>query len=388
MVMQLKGDSDLGTPQATNDEIASLTSIRGIAALWVVLLHFSGVLFNVLPESSFLRPLLDAGVFAVPLFFILSGYVLGLRYLTKLRSPTARAALRFWWLRLGRVYPVHLCTLAISLGMVARHGWPTDEGHTYGRFVANFLLTHAWDYDFRLSWNYPSWSISSEWFAYLTFPFVAFILARASRSWAAVLVAVACGLSAGVYAFRQHLTFEGLAVVLPTFVGGVGLAIVCPPGSSTTRSQPQPWAELGLLAAVVLPFAVGPGPLLGALYLVSFFALVGFLGATGNRSAAFWRSLSLVYLGEISYSLYMTHAITITLIARFFPLDALQGQPMAVRIVALVGCLIAILAATVVVYHTVEHPLRNVSRRMAATPKAGTPPLWRDSERCPTAYQS
>ena len=368
MVWRLTGDGGLGTPQATDDEIASLTSVRGIAALWVVLLHFSAVLFRVLPEASFLRPLTDAGIFAVPLFFILSGYVLGLRYLIRLRSPTASAAMRFWWLRLGRVYPVHLCTLAISLGMVARHGWPADEGHTIGRFVANCLLAHAWECNFRLSWNYPSWSISSEWFAYLIFPLLAFLLARASRTWAAVLVGVACGLSVGVYAFRQHLRFEGLAVVLPTFVGGVGLAIACPPGRSTPRSQP--WAELGLLAAVAFPFAVGPGPVLSALYLVSFFALVGFLGAAGNRSAAFWQSYSLVYLGEISYSLYMTHAITITLMVRFLPFDALQGQPMAVRIVALLGCLIVILGATVGVYHTVEWPLRNFSRRLVATPKS------------------
>jgi peptidoglycan/LPS O-acetylase OafA/YrhL len=307
-------------------------------------MHFSAVLFSLLPEAGFLRPLVEAGGFAVPLFFILSGYVLGLRYLIRLKDPTTNAVLRFWWLRLGRVYPVHFFTLAASLAMVARHEWPTDEGHTMARFLANCFLVHAWECHFGLSWNYPSWSISSEWFAYLIFPLVAFMLARASRSKAALLVGLACGLSIAVYEFRENPRFAGLAVVVPTFIGGVGLAVVFPPANSTTRSLP--WAELGLLAAGAFPFAVRSGAALSALYLVSFFALVGFLGAAGNRSTPFWQNQLLVYLGEISYSLYMTHAITITLMTRFLPLHDLQGQPIALRFLAVLVCMIVILGAT------------------------------------------
>ena len=35
-------------------------------------------------------------------------------------------------------------------------------------FVSNGLLVHAWGVLDELTWNYPSWSISAEWAAYLS----------------------------------------------------------------------------------------------------------------------------------------------------------------------------------------------------------------------------
>jgi peptidoglycan/LPS O-acetylase OafA/YrhL len=346
----------------SREEIASLTSLRGIAAFWVVLLHLSAVTSEVLPEVGFLGPLFKAGVFAVPLFFVLSGYVLGMRYASELSTPTVRSVFRFWWLRLGRVYPVHACTLAISVVMVSIHGWPSDEAHSLGRFVANCLLIHSWDYHFRLSWNYPSWSISSEWFGYLMFPAMAAMLAGVRRHSTALLLGLACLVSAGVYAFDQHLPFRGLVTALPTIGGGLCLAIVCAPRRLRTRVLPPP--ELGLVAGAMLPFVVGPGPLQSALYLLLFYGLVGVLGVTGNRATALWQSGPVVYLGEISYSLYMTHAITITLLTRFFPFHVVDGFPLLVRAIVLFCCVAAVLGVSAIMYYTVERPMRRLSRQL------------------------
>lgn len=365
---------DVRTPRPPKEEIASLTSIRGIFASWVVFSHFSPAIFLVLPEVSFMEPLVDAAGSAMLLFFVLSGYIMGLRYLTRLTSPTARTVVRFLWLRLGRIYPVHIFTLAlVSLVLVTNRGWHvTDEEHTLGTFITNCLLTNAWEYNFRLSWNPASWSISCEWFAYLIFPLVAVVVARLSRIWVLVLVAVACGVSAGTYAFLERLQFQRLALVVPTFIGGVGLAIVCRPGGLTARVRH--WSALCLLVAISLPFAIGPGPLLRALYLPLFFILVGLLGISGDQSTAFWRSGPLVYLGEISYSLYMTHVIVMVPIARFLPFEALQGQPIALRIVALLSCLVVILGAAAAVYYGVERPARILVRgRLSTRPRVGNP---------------
>lgn len=361
--MPPKRESKLGASPTIKDEISSLTSVRGLAACWVVLLHFSDALYGLLPEASFLNPFISAGHFAVPLFFVLSGYVLGFSYLAKLSHPTARSVIRFWWLRLGRIYPVHICTLAVSWLLVARNGWPKDDGHSLGSFIANCFLVHAWGHDFRLSWNYPSWSISSEWFAYLCFPAIAHMLSRANRKSAVILVMSACLIAACVYAFEQHLVFKGLMMVMPTFVGGVGLAIVFPPGSSKI---PPRAAELGILGAIALPFVVEPSPLLNSLYVLLFFLLVAILGGVGNRSDRIWRCRPLVFLGEISYSLYMTHAITITLLAKYTPFFEGQERPLAFRIAALLCSLFTIFAAAAAMYRVIEQPLRAASRRLVA----------------------
>jgi peptidoglycan/LPS O-acetylase OafA/YrhL len=355
-------DDNRSTSQVVKKEISSLTTIRGIAALWVVIFHLWTALLKLMPEASFLSPLIASGHFAVPLFFILSGYVLSLQYLKKLSLLTIKVVLRFWLLRLGRVYPVHCCTLFIYLVIFARRGWPTEAGLSIEKFISNIFLTHAWDYSFSVSWNYPSWSISSEWFAYLLFPLLAVPLSRIGRRSATLLLVLACGLSAYVFAFEQNLVFRGLAVVLPTVVGGIALAILYPP--ETSKANQPLWAEICLLAILALPFAIGKSPIQSAIYIVLFFTLVAILGSNGHFSTAFWRSPPLIYLGEISYSLYMTHAISITLITRFFPFATLQAKPFFFRSGFLLVCLVVILGIAIGVYYAAERPLRILSRRL------------------------
>jgi peptidoglycan/LPS O-acetylase OafA/YrhL len=344
-----------------NDHIYALTSIRGIAALWVVLYHCSGVIFSLLPEFSVLNPLIDCGHLAVPLFFILSGYVLSLRYLSRNAILSFKSIIQFLWFRLGRIYPVHIATLLICLVMTARRGWPIDEGHSVEKFLLNCFLIHAWDYSFNLSWNYPSWSISSEWFAYLCFPLLAVGLSRLRRTSLVVLLVITCVFSVWVYVIEQSLIFKGLVVVIPTFTGGVILGMVCQPCKPTASSQ---WLDKGfLILLIVLPFLLESIQLRTAIYILLFFLIVATLGKSGNRSSLFWQAPGLLYLGEISYSLYMTHTITLTLISRFLPLNAVSGSLLIFRFTFVLNCILLILLSALPIYYLVEKPLRKLSRQ-------------------------
>ena len=102
-------------------------SVRGLAALWVVVFHLWNTVVRLLPPLAPLAPLAECGYLAVPFFFVLSGYVLGLRYLPSFAAPSAHDVKRFLFLRLGRIYPVHLLMLMGNVALVARHGWPTDD---------------------------------------------------------------------------------------------------------------------------------------------------------------------------------------------------------------------------------------------------------------------
>ena len=85
-------------------------------------------------------------------------------------------------MRWARIYPVHFFTLLVVLGMVAVcriKGWGlTDAGYGAWDFVLNLFLVQTWVPNFHLNWNYPSWSISSEWVAYLCFPFFCTVILR------------------------------------------------------------------------------------------------------------------------------------------------------------------------------------------------------------------
>ncbi len=358
----------LTTAPVHGGEIYSLTSIRGIAALAVTLKHANGITLAAFPNWHWTDPLYGCFHLAVPLFFVLSGYVLSLRYLETLRDLPGKKLLRFWWLRLGRVYPLHFVTLLILLVMVAGRSlkFPTDPGHSPGKFVANLFLVQAWTRDAATNWNYPSWSLSSEWFAYLWFPLLAALLSRRGRTSLWFFVAVTCGLSAWLYSLDYRIPFYTLVVVIPTFAGGAALAILFPPSAATPRLRGLDVALLALLA--ISPFTIASTAVCHALWLVIFFVLVAYLGSCSNAGAKFWRWRPLVFLGDISYSLYMIHAISITLLTRFSPIDPQSiVSPVARAAFLLLGLALTVLSAAVM-YYLIEMPCRSMSRRMFAGP--------------------
>jgi len=179
--------------------------LRFIAAAAIVLFHYRSQMTELVPAFAVLEPIAAAGYLGVDLFFVLSGFILTYNYLDWFQRLERRAYLRFLGFRFARIYPVHLFTigflalplvLAIALGESLSH----PENFSVEDLVRNLLLIHAWTTATLLNWNYPSWSISAEWFAYLLFPVVAFVIVRL-RSPSVLLVsafaAVALQLSLG-----------------------------------------------------------------------------------------------------------------------------------------------------------------------------------------------
>ncbi len=147
--------------------LKALTALRFIAAMWVVSYDYWADLTAVTPH------LVSKGYLGVELFFVLSGFILSHVYLQGFGERNFRYA-DFLWARLARVYPVHLATL---LGMGGLIGGATllgiqagDKALVWSSLPAQLTLTQAWGLGLHGGWNHPSWSISAEWFAYLSFP--------------------------------------------------------------------------------------------------------------------------------------------------------------------------------------------------------------------------
>jgi peptidoglycan/LPS O-acetylase OafA/YrhL len=209
--------------------IGSLTTVRGLAACWVVAHHFQGDLFSLFPITHKLKPLLFWGNLAVPLFFILSGFVLSYNYANQFTTLKQARFRKFIFLRLARIYPVHLATLLAVLLMVCACRYlkmQIDEHGYSGRdFLLNMLLAHTWVPKFRLNWNYPSWSISSEWFAYLWFPVVCVMVNRLSTKSAIIALTVVCYLTMQAHLWLgSRLPFRDLLAVVGTFLTGCAIA--------------------------------------------------------------------------------------------------------------------------------------------------------------------
>ena len=127
-------------------EISALTSLRGVAALTVLIFH-------VIPGFR--------GYLAVDLFFLLSGFVL--THVYHEIELTWQSYFSFSKARLARIYPVHLMMLVVLLPML-----DTRPDFSSGGLLSSLLFMQSpWH---SICWNYASWSISAEWHSYLLFP--------------------------------------------------------------------------------------------------------------------------------------------------------------------------------------------------------------------------
>lgn len=355
--------------------IRSLTSLRFFAALWVVLFHY----WPNLTGTEAMPGLVAKGYLGVELFFILSGFILCHVYRTGLEEGRFRYG-GFLWARLARVYPLHIATL-LAMGAMAlvagAAGFRVDPNILSWRSLpAQLTLTQAWGLAPVAGWNHPSWSISAEWFAYLTFPAFAWSALRLkNRPWVAVSAAIA--LILGLYAiFTEMAGFPltratiawGALRIVPCFAYGCAL-------HALWRARPATHTGFSIAGTLISGALVMISAALGApdaLIVIGLGSTILFLAKFAQTGSGILAQRPLVYLGEISYSIYMIcipwKIVFVNVMTRLFQLtgDHLTLGMWLVFVVSLIP-----LAA--LSYHLVEKPAREAMKLMAETRGRGRP---------------
>jgi len=357
------------TPVPTPPDLRALTTLRFFAALWVVL-------YTAWPhlDVGFVPVAVTKGYLGVETFFVLSGFILSHVYLEAAGEKRFRYG-GFLWARLARVYPLHLVTLfgMIGLGLVATAaGMSIDGSLTNWRDLpAHLTLTHAWGLAGSSAFNHPSWSISAEWAAYLGFPAFAFVAWRL-RDRPVLATGLAVGLALALYAAFEPLagyslteaTFRwGALRIVPCFALGCALYLI-------HRRGGVPYAgpvALASGAAVLVSASLG---LWDAITVLAAGGLILGLGSLDNSRAGVLGSKLGVYLGEISYSIYMVCApvllLTTNVAARLTGAEDKQFP-----VIVWLALVAAIPVAAMVTYHLVERPARKALRGMADRRAAG-----------------
>lgn len=382
--------------------LPSLQGMRFVAAGMVFFFHviIEYVFATPRVQQQYTSIFWQAGWTGVGFFFLLSGFVL--TWARRAKDTTVG----FWWRRLVKIYPNHLVTFvaaAILLGSVSGVAF---DGRAA---VLNLLLVQAWSPSLPIwaSFNGVAWSLSCEALFYLLFPFLVLVIdrIRPERLWLAAGAVIAC-----IFAV------PGLSLLLPKQAPWPGMTVT--PYQTWFIYQLPPTRLLDfvlgiLVARIVMTGRRVPLGLGGAIALVvTAYALAGFFpyaytlvavmvvplallvaaGAVadlrGQRNVL--SSRPMVWLGGISFALYMWHSLVLTYGREALGTSRHWSVPVAMGIVALLfGA--AILVAWLQ-YSLVEQPIvrwsgrsrrrrRPVLRAVESAPDVDPPadgPAYRD----------
>lgn len=162
----------------SSDRLDKLEAVRGLAAFYVFVHHF----VHCNDSLAYLQRFFVFGQTAVMVFFILSGFVI--YYSSAGRNPDFKVR-DYMVRRLRRIYPAFILVMLLNW-LLACHIQGKWEVFDFKNFIGNLLMLqdkqHPYTWFEPFHGNSPLWSLSYEWWFYLLFLPVYFILkAQPSR---------------------------------------------------------------------------------------------------------------------------------------------------------------------------------------------------------------
>lgn len=306
-----------------------LDIFRGLFASLVFLFHLSPFAATPIINNSFIA---NSDMF-VDFFFVLSGFVIAYSYQSISSFSEVKLFLKKRFLR---IYPLHLFMLIIfvviefgkkMITAYVKVNNPNDPDNNLYTFISSlFLLNSTPVFNPKdVSWNIPSWSISAEMVSYIVFALLTLMVFATSigklKNWFyALVVIVASILLISVQdSFKIDFTFD-----YGFLRGAIGffLGALCVNFFRATYQKfsvlPSPlFTFLEIVTIIAIFVLISWGEFIkeiGFIYEVLFFVAIYIFAFEKGRISSLMKSVGLLHnLGKYSYSIYMCHALMISL---------------------------------------------------------------------------
>jgi peptidoglycan/LPS O-acetylase OafA/YrhL len=336
--------------------IEQLTFTRFLAAIFIVIHHFGTSFFPVTTNPLSIL-VLEAPLF-VSYFFVLSGFVMIVAYNNKEQIDS----LKFIQKRFARIYPVYLLAIII----LATYSY-TQNG-SYRGMLSSVLLMQAWIPGRATDFNAPAWSLSVEMLFYIVFPFlfnyfykpkyIKMIAAATITIWIVTQVLF-------MIVFRnQHDNFLSCFPLmhLNEFLMGnlAGLLFVW---KLQHRKANYDWLIILLVAALILALKYPP-PYINyqdGMLAILYAPIIMALALNTGKLTSLFSLKPLVFLGEISYSIYILQVPVC-----YWCLAVLAHFHMGFTLAAFGAFLCILILISYLSYILIEIPLRERINKLGA----------------------
>lgn len=366
-MLNVKGRAARTVPEGNYYDV--LDGLRGIAALMVVVFHYFE--FMKYRVCDFLP--IGHGFLAVDFFFCLSGFVVAFAYDGKLKRIGIG---NFFRSRLIRLHPmIILGTLLGAVVYVVNPSWDTVQTAGWGKILtavvcAFFLIPYP-----RMPYregelfplNTPTWSLFFEYIANIVY---AVVLVRLRNAWLLVVCLLSalglcyCGWKSGllIHGWNIHFLSDGFARVAFSFTAGM---VVYRFGWVLRNRTGLLLPALLLVGLLTLPHIRNDWPL-ECVIVILFFPFIIALGA-GTEVKGRVRTFCL-FLGRLSYPLYLTHITIVTLFAGYYERNQPDGIALAGTVAGLIACNLLLAYAALRFY---DVPLRRWLTSVTKRPQGG-----------------
>jgi peptidoglycan/LPS O-acetylase OafA/YrhL len=299
-------------------ELSALTGLRAVAAFMVFLFHVH-LRQPMLFLQWHMRNLVNQGALGVTVFFVLSGFLLTYSHLPDFSTgqlPTDAYFKRFMRKRVARIYPAYLAGLLLFGGAVAAANSASWQPSKL-TVLANLTMTQSLFPHLAMNWyGNGAWSISTEMFFYLGFPFLLPLLLHINSPkvlWVLLGVVILAGTGGGLaYRFWPAHVEYVLMYTHPLFRGSEFIAGMLT-GLLVFRFswRVSEWGALALVAVAAV-YIANRGYLLEGFVVHNWLvvpAIVGLLAALVDaprtKVLRFLGHPWLVYAGRLSYCFYI-----------------------------------------------------------------------------------
>ena len=306
-----------------------LDSIKGLAALVICVWHYQHFGISQGPFAHVLDWGYHYGWLAVELFFMLSGFAMFYVYVDRIATGKIRLK-EYMEKRIFHFFPLMIITLIVMtvfqiINVQTLGGWIVYGRNDILHFVLNVLMIHGGVLDTGDSFNGPSWCITVELICY----FILFVVVKnAEKDKDKLFINIAMVLVLSLFVVRQSWSYPVINAlvmrgVLCFFIG----CVLCQLYTMIVRIGRQLMVGIGclvLLIGIALMYYFGSRDLLVGgdstqlLMVFCFSPCIIMIALFIPIMRSILRFKPLVYLGKISFSMYMWHvpvqfAIMITL---------------------------------------------------------------------------
>ncbi|OBB83439.1 acyltransferase family protein [Mycolicibacterium peregrinum] len=347
----VKGPSDQGGLESVDNvvsgasgstRVASLTGIRAVAAILVVLTHAAYTTGKY--GQGYLGLVYSRAEIGVPIFFVLSGFLLFRPWVRAAasgdigrgKSPSVR---RYAWHRVRRIMPAYVVTVLLAYLLYHFRTAGPNPGHTWMGLFRNLTLSQIYTDNYLFSYLHQGltqmWSLAVEAAFYVALPLVAYLLlvVLCRRRWRPGLLFFGLASLAAMSPLWLWIVHDstglpdGARLWLPTymawFVAGMALTVL---SQLKVRGYGMVCVPLAVVCYFIAstPLAgeptTSPAKLSEALAKTFFYAVIAALlvapPALGDRGwySRFLASRPMVFLGEISYEIFLIHLMIMELV--------------------------------------------------------------------------